>query len=78
VHEKLKELSIQEVYLLYMGDIPRSTLNDWKNQLKKPHKKGNQGRKTPFIIMEEELFDWFLTLRARKFSVSNSKLQKKL
>ena len=60
-----------------MGDIPRSTLNDWKNQLKKPHKKGNQGRKTPFIIMEEELFDWFLTLRARKFSVSNSKLQKK-
>ena len=77
VESKLKERSIQEVFLLYNGDIPRTTLMDWKNKLKTHKIKGKQGRKTPFLLLEEELFDWFLILRARKISVTNTKLQKK-
>lgn len=77
VTQKLKEMSIQEVFLLYMGEIPRTTLYTWRKGIKFPKKKGKQGRKTPFTILEEELLVWFLTLRARRLCVTNSKLQKK-
>jgi len=75
--EKLQNRSVHTVYLLNEGRIPISTLFTGKNSLVQRKKKGTQGRKTKFGTLEEELFNWFLVLRARKMFITDSMLLKK-
>ena len=74
----MKDHSIYQTYLYCNRRVPRSTLYDWFMELKinKNAKttQSKQGRTTPFLILEEELFEWFLKARARKIIMTQSSL----
>lgn len=72
----LKEHSLSNTYIHYDRQIPYSTLYDWKKTLKVSASdvKGKSGRKSPFKLLEQELFEWFLKCRARKLLVSQTTL----
>ena len=76
--EELKNRLVHTVYLLNERRIPVSTLFTWKNNLVQHKKKATQGRKTKFGTLEEELFNWFLVLRARKMFITDSMLLRKV
>lgn len=70
----MKDHSLYQTYIFCNRRVPRSTLYDWYMEITKPKKTGagKQGRSTPYRILEEDLFEWFLKARARKLIVSQS------
>jgi len=77
IKEILRENSLLQTYLLCDRRIPKSTLHDWKNEGRGQLSSSKQGRKTPFRILEEELYLWFLKARARKIIISQNSMIKK-
>lgn len=73
----LTDHSISVTYLHYNRKIPKSTLYSWKQSLNNAAPKGKQGRHTLLRVLEEEMFLWFLSKRARKLTVSQANLVKK-
>lgn len=70
----LKEQSLARVFIKYNRRIPKTTLWNWKGEIKPT---GKSGRKSLLRILEEELFMWFLKCRARKIMMTQNSLIKK-
>lgn len=70
----LNEYGLHATFLYYGRVIPRSTLHDWSKVMKSSQK---PGRKTPFELLEDYLFTWFLIQRARKLPIRDTDVQKK-
>jgi hypothetical protein len=77
--EALKYLlssSVISVFHVYDRKIPISTLYSWKNSNSVERKPGS-GRRVTNPEFDEDLFEWFLTVRGRGVKVSDALLQKK-
>lgn len=70
----MQEHSLAHTYLYFQRKIPRSTLFNWRKGEANGTRKKKQGRKTPFAILEEELFGWFLKKRIQKICLSQNLL----
>jgi len=55
-------LRIQEVYLLYMGGIPRLSLIDWKNKLRNLTRKKTRAGKLPLLLWRRSFLSGFWRL----------------
>jgi len=76
VKKYMLEHSLLNTFLFFNRKIPKSTLWDWKNHGKEAART-KQGRKTLLILLEEELFNWFLWKRSRQILISTNVLAKK-
>ena len=65
---------VTQTFIYYNRKIPRSTLYDWSKENQINKSSGKQGRSSPFQLLGEELFMWFLKSRGRKLIVSQSSL----
>lgn len=72
IKEFLKEHYVIQAYLYCNRRVPKSTLYSWKEELTATKTVGKSGRKTPFRILEEELFLWFVKKRAQKIILSQN------
>jgi len=70
----LQDYSIHQTFIYLNRKVPRSTLYDWAKESKSKVRKGKQGRATPYLMLEEELFLWFIKCRARKLILSQTSL----
>jgi hypothetical protein len=72
----LNSCSVLSVFHIYDRKIPIATLYTWKNSNTSERKTGS-GRKVVSLELDEELFEWFLTVRSRGVKVSDALIQKK-